>query len=59
MNAGYALRNPLGQTNFAVGLRNAFNTNPTRIYNSFLTYADPSAYDFIGRYFYGRISHTF
>ena len=57
--AGYALRNPLGMTNFTVGIRNAFNTNPTRIYNSFLTYADPTAYDFVGRYFFGRISHTF
>jgi len=59
ITAGYALRNPLGMTNFTIGVRNAFNTNPTRIYDSFLTYADPTAYDFVGRYFFGRISHTF
>jgi outer membrane receptor protein involved in Fe transport len=55
----YLLRNPLGNTTISAGMRNALNTDPVRIYNSFLTYADPSAYDFVGRFFYGRISHAF
>jgi outer membrane receptor protein involved in Fe transport len=41
-----------------VGVRNIFNSDPPRVYDSFLTYAD-TAYDFVGRYFYGRIEHTF
>jgi iron complex outermembrane receptor protein len=57
--ASYLLRNPLGNTTISAGMRNALNTDPVRIYNSFLTYADPSAYDFVGRFFYGRISHAF
>jgi len=28
------------------------------MYDSFLTYADPS-YDFVGRYIYGRLEHKF
>ena len=57
--ANYALKDPLGTTTFGIGVRNVLNTTPVRIYNSFLTYADPSAYDFIGRFVYGRIAHTF
>jgi outer membrane receptor protein involved in Fe transport len=59
VNANYALKDPLGTTTFGIGVRNVFNTNPVRVYNAFLTYADPSAYDFVGRFVYGRISHTF
>jgi outer membrane receptor protein involved in Fe transport len=57
--AAYILHNPLGNTTLSAGVRNALDTNPPRIYTSFLSYADPSAYDFVGRYFYGRISHAF
>ena len=57
--ANYALKDPLGTTTIGVGVRNVFNTNPVRVYNAFLTYADPSAYDFVGRFVYGRIGHTF
>jgi outer membrane receptor protein involved in Fe transport len=57
--ASYLFRNPLGNTTISAGIRNALNTDPVRIYNSFLTYADPSAYDFVGRFFYGRIAHAF
>jgi outer membrane receptor protein involved in Fe transport len=59
VNANYALKHPLGTTTFGIGVRNVFNTNPVRVYNAFLTYADPSAYDFVGRFVYGRISHSF
>ena len=37
---------------------NLLNQNPPVVYNSFLTYADP-AYDFVGRFVYGRITHAF
>jgi hypothetical protein len=29
------------------------------IYNGFLAASDPTQYDFMGRFFYGRISHAF
>jgi len=59
VSGAYKLRNPAGTTTFSAGIRNIFNTNPVRVYNSFLTYADTSAYDFVGRFFYGRITHAF
>jgi outer membrane receptor protein involved in Fe transport len=57
--ASYLLRNPFGNTTIAAGMRNVLNTDPVRVYNSFLSYADPSAYDFVGRFIYGRVSHAF
>jgi len=54
----YRLISPVGGTTLALGVRNLFNKAPPRLYDSFLTYADPS-YDFVGRYFYGRIEHKF
>jgi hypothetical protein len=56
--ASYRLRSPLGATTFSAGIRNLFGTDPPVIYNSFLTYADP-AYDFAGRFVYGRITQNF
>jgi iron complex outermembrane recepter protein len=36
-----------------------FNASPALIYNGFLAASDPTAYDFMGRFFYGRVSHAF
>ena len=54
----YRLKSPVGATTLALGVRNLLNTAPPRVYDSFLTYADP-AYDFVGRYFYARVDHKF
>ena len=56
--ASYMLKSPFGSTTFSAGVRNLLNQNPPVVYNSFLTYADP-AYDFVGRFVYGRITHAF
>lgn len=56
--ANYALRSPIGKTTFSVGMRNVADAKPPVVYNSFLTYADP-AYDFVGRFIYGRITQNF
>jgi outer membrane receptor protein involved in Fe transport len=56
--AAYLLKTNFGSTTFSVGVRNLLDANPPVVYNSFLTYADP-AYDFVGRFVYGRISQTF
>ena len=45
----------MGATSVSVGVRNVFDTFPRRVYDSFLTYADP-AYDFVGRFFYARVA---
>jgi len=56
--ASYRLVSPAGTTTLALGVRNVGDQAPPRLYDSFLTYADP-AYDFVGRYFYGRVEHRF
>ena len=54
----YLLRSPVGNTTFALGVRNLADKTPPLVYNSFLTYADPQ-YDFAGRFVYGRITQQF
>ncbi len=49
---------PLGNTTLAFGVRNVFDQRPPRLYDAFLSYADP-AYDFVGRFFYTRLEHRF
>lgn len=54
----YSFKSMVGGTTVAFGVRNLTDQHPPRLYDSFLTYADPG-YDFVGRYFYGRIEHKF
>jgi iron complex outermembrane recepter protein len=54
----YSFRSIVGGTTLAFGVRNLTDQHPPRLFDSFLTYADPG-YDFVGRYFYGRIDHKF
>ena len=56
--ASYVLKSSLGTTSFSTGMRNAFDAIPPAVYNSALTYTDPS-YDFVGRYIWGRIVQKF
>jgi len=56
--ASYALQSSFGTTSLAGGVRNLFDAAPPAVYDSFLTYADPT-YDFVGRYVYGRLAHKF
>ena len=56
--ASYLLQSPFGKTTFSAGVRNLTDASPPLVYNSFLTYADPS-YDFVGRFVYGRITQNF
>ena len=54
----YGFKTPVGSTTIAGGIRNVFDHHPPRLYDSFLTYADP-AYDFVGRFFFGRLEQKF
>jgi hypothetical protein len=38
---------------------NVFDKQPAVIYNGFTGASDPTAYDFVGRYPYARVTHTF
>ncbi len=56
--ASYLIKTPFGSTTLSAGVRNLLDTTPPTVYNSFLTYVDP-AYDLVGRFVYGRVSHAF
>ncbi len=55
----YNLKSPIGNTTFGAGVRNLFNSAPPRIYSAFTPTSDATAYDFYGRFFYGRITQKF
>jgi outer membrane receptor protein involved in Fe transport len=57
--ASYTLRSPAGRTTLAAGINNVGDHRPALIYNGFLAASDPTAYDFMGRFMYARLSHTF
>jgi outer membrane receptor protein involved in Fe transport len=48
----------LGGTSLTAGVHNLANAVPPKIYDSFLTFADPT-YDFVGRAFYARATQRF
>jgi len=57
--ASYTLRSPAGRTTLAAGVNNIGDHKPAVIYNGFLAASDPTAYDFLGRFGYVLLSHTF
>jgi outer membrane receptor protein involved in Fe transport len=60
LNVGYKLSHTGGSATFyAVGVNNLFDATPPYIVNGFTAASDNSAYDYMGRYFYVRLSHEF
>jgi iron complex outermembrane recepter protein len=59
LHASYVLQNPIGKTQFMLGINNVFNQDPPYVFSAPLANSDAATYDFLGRYFYGRIQHTF
>jgi outer membrane receptor protein involved in Fe transport len=59
LHASYTLPNPAGRTQFLLGVNNVFNKRPQFVYAAPLANSDPSTYDFVGRFVYGRVQHTF
>jgi outer membrane receptor protein involved in Fe transport len=57
--AGYRLAWDAGVTDISAGINNIADTTPPFLDNGFLANSDASTYDFIGRYFYVGLSHTF
>jgi outer membrane receptor protein involved in Fe transport len=55
----YALQTSVGKTTFGAGMNNVFDRSPSKIYNGFLAASDPSAYDYLGRFGYVRVSQAF
>jgi outer membrane receptor protein involved in Fe transport len=59
LNASYTLSNPAGKTRLTFGVNNVFNQAPQFVYAAPLGNSDPNTYDFVGRFVYGRVQHTF
>jgi outer membrane receptor protein involved in Fe transport len=59
VHAGYTLTSTIGKTTLFAGVINALNKAPPYIYSAALANSDPSTYDYIGRYVYGRVQHKF
>jgi iron complex outermembrane recepter protein len=58
-NVAWTLNSGLGTSTIAAGVNNLLNVEPARVYNGFAANSDTSAYDYMMRYFYARISHKF
>src|SRR4051812_46454514 len=56
-NFAYTTATPVGESTLAVGVNNLLNAQPPPVYNAF-TQSDPN-YDYLGRYFYARMTHKF
>ena len=59
LNASYTLKSPVGRTLIGIGVNNVFDQAPQFVYAAPLANSDPNTYDFVGRFVYGRIQHTF
>ncbi len=55
----YDLKSSLGKTGFLFGVNNVFDEAPRALYNINVVPSDETAYDFLGRYFYLKLSHSF
>ena len=55
----YTLDTPVGTSRLTLGVNNVLDQQPATVYNGFTSSSDPSAYDFLGRYFYARFVQQF
>jgi outer membrane receptor protein involved in Fe transport len=55
----YALKTPAGTTSLTLGVNNVLNRNPPLIYIGFQADSDAPTYDYMGRFFYARLSQMF
>jgi outer membrane receptor protein involved in Fe transport len=59
IHAGYSQPSTFGVTSFFAGISNLFDKKPPYVYSAALANSDPSTYDYLGRYVYGRVQHKF
>ena len=55
----YAVKSAAGKTSLTVGVNNVLDRAPALIYIGFAADSDAATYDYMGRFFYGRLSHLF
>jgi outer membrane receptor protein involved in Fe transport len=57
--ASYAFESPVGKTLLSGGVNNVLDQDPPNIYNGFLATSDSNTYDYLGRFFYLRLTQGF
>jgi iron complex outermembrane recepter protein len=55
----YTFKSTAGRTSLAVGVNNILDRNPSLIYIGFAADSDAGTYDYMGRFFYARLSQLF
>jgi outer membrane receptor protein involved in Fe transport len=58
-SVAYEWRTRLGPATARLGVNNLFDAKPAFIANGLTAASDPTAYDFMGRYFYMRLSYRY
>jgi outer membrane receptor protein involved in Fe transport len=53
------LNTSVGRTIFMAGVNNVFDQSPQFVYSAALANSDPTIYDYLGRFVYGRVQHKF
>ncbi|MBC7975361.1 MAG: TonB-dependent receptor [Myxococcales bacterium] len=59
LHGSYAFKTAAGTTSLAVGANNVLDRNPPLIYIGFQGDSDAATYDYMGRFFYARMSQQF
>jgi len=59
VHAGYTITSTFGKTTLFAGILNLTDKRPPYIFSAALANSDPSTFDFVGRYIYGRVQHRF
>jgi iron complex outermembrane recepter protein len=57
--AGYTLKSKAGVTSLGIGMNNVLDQDPPLIYTGFAGDSDSTAYDYMGRFVYARMSQQF
>jgi outer membrane receptor protein involved in Fe transport len=55
----YSTKWSAGTTTLLAGVQNTFDVQPPYLYNAAAANSDPSTYDYLGRYFYARLTQSF
>jgi outer membrane receptor protein involved in Fe transport len=58
-NVAYNLETTAGDSTLQVGVNNLLDRAPAKVFNGFLANSDATTYDYMGRYFYMRLTHSF
>jgi len=58
-SVAYDWETRLGTATARLGVNNLFDAKPAYVANAFEAHSDPTAYDFMGRYFYLRLSYRY